>query len=140
MGASRWTPQHKWVATIGYDTEYEAITAKYSESNCTASSTEWNVTKNILIELVIGQRLNFLLSRLNLDLERYEPPEQPPLPETPIDKAEKERPGLTSARRLRGDTPSSANRRRWKEIQLGASVVMVQPIKRVRLLGVLLKS
>jgi hypothetical protein len=77
------TPQHKWGATIAYETDHEAISARYAEGNCTASSTEWNVPNDTLIELVVGQRLPFLLSRLNLDLERYERQEQPPLPETP---------------------------------------------------------
>ena len=70
-------PERRFDATYAYQTGSEIITIKYSaDKNCASQSDKWNVPRDTVLELVVGQRLPFLLNRLNLDLERYERVEQ----------------------------------------------------------------
>ena len=73
-------PQRSWGKTVAYDTDHEVVTVKYSQGSCGSQDAGWNVPNDTVVELVVGQRLSFLLSRLNLDLQRYERHEQYPIP------------------------------------------------------------
>ncbi len=70
-------PERRFDATYAYETASETITIKYSaDKNCANQSEKWNVPKDTVLELVVGQRLPFLLARLNLDPRRYDRVEQ----------------------------------------------------------------
>jgi len=76
-------PQHVNGTSAVYGTDHETISVQYSKDHCAVRGSEWNVPSNTMIELVIGQRLPFLVSRLNLDANRYVREEQRPVPEHP---------------------------------------------------------
>ncbi|MEK6281604.1 MAG: hypothetical protein AABN95_14715 [Acidobacteriota bacterium] len=75
------TPQRTWESSAAYDTDHEIVSVKYAKGKCGEPNTEWNVPDDTVIELVVGQRLGFLLSQLNLDLSRYNRQEDFPYPE-----------------------------------------------------------
>ena len=64
-------PETTWENKARYGTDHEVVTATYAAGNCSSTGAQWSVSAGTLIELVIGQRYPFLLSRLNLDLGRY---------------------------------------------------------------------
>lgn len=70
-------PDRRIDTTYVYETGSEIVSIKYSTGkNCANQSERWNVPKDTVLELVVGQRLPFLLNRLNLDLKQYERVEQ----------------------------------------------------------------
>jgi hypothetical protein len=77
LGAS----QRSWGTSAAYETDHELVTLKYANGKCGEPNTEWNVPRDTILELVVGQRLSFLLSQLNLDPSRYERQELFPFPE-----------------------------------------------------------
>jgi hypothetical protein len=74
-------PKRAWETTASFETDYEIVTVKYSKGKCGERDTYWNVPRDTLVELVVGQRYGFLLSRLNLDPNRYDRQEIFPYPE-----------------------------------------------------------
>jgi hypothetical protein len=70
-----------WRTAATYETGHESILAKYSNGNCAASTSEWNVPKDTLIELTVNPNPSFLSHELHLDPRRYERHEIFPYPE-----------------------------------------------------------
>ena len=57
---------------VSYRSNHETIVATYSDGKCDSSSSDWNVPKNTLIELIVNPNPSFLLKELHLDSSRYE--------------------------------------------------------------------
>lgn len=75
------SPKHDWETSVTYETDQQSILAKYSHASCGASSADWNVPKDTLIELTVNPNPSFLLQELHLDARRYERHEIFPYPE-----------------------------------------------------------
>jgi hypothetical protein len=75
-------PQRTWETNAAYETDHETLMVKYAKGGCGVGNTEWNVPRDTVVEIEVGQRFSFLLSQLNLDSSRWERQEIFPFPET----------------------------------------------------------
>jgi hypothetical protein len=74
-------PTRIWDTSARFETDHEVVTVKYSNGKCGECDTCWNVPRDTVVELIVGQRFGFLLRQLNLDPSRWERQEIFPFPE-----------------------------------------------------------
>ena len=74
-------PQRVWQTSATYDTYHEIVTVKYAKGRCNVTGSQWDVSEDTVLELVVGQRFPFLLGQLNLEENRWERQEIFPFPE-----------------------------------------------------------